>query len=617
MLTSLFAATALAQARTSPWADSDGDGLCDAWETKGFGPLDPKTMGCKPDHADIVICFRLRPGMTQATIQPTIDRMAKFYAAMPHQNPDGKPGLHLIPIVLPPLDAKFNGKGYIELYNEAFPEEWRGLAHGVLVENSPGGGGQANRPDWCGTGYNWWTILHEVGHQLGLPHEPKNTGVGSPLHTSLMNYDFLYQFDGDGEKVHFSDGRFASLRMKMTDLDEVLPFPYEQLAYLAKRPHYYTVKKVDATQTAVDWNRNGVVGEHHVRANIDDGYSVGIRDLVKGGKATGAPAVAVVGDVLYSVQPEGGKADAAAPSASDPAQLVVYRVEADGKFTKVHEGVAKGVTGDVSALGFGDTLYITASNPKGWSFTTMSTKNGTTTIGFENGSDPVLVNVKGVLKAVLRDPSTGALTLFDPRSGTREPLPVTSLEAAGVTWNTKKNCLAVVTVEDRGATRGIMVVHELSQERNGWKELGKPLTVGGDKSPGQGSGRPLLLIDRGLYQVYCKGHKANPNDPGLNYLCRQIATGTGWWIKMMGNEWANSRSVGGVCPYRGDVVYAYRWFSGPEDNTVWLHRRGSGIHNRVITDFDEVGYIFDHGLRDSLRAVQREQWGLKPVQIKP
>ncbi|MBX3111207.1 MAG: hypothetical protein KF857_04295 [Fimbriimonadaceae bacterium] len=613
MLTCLVAAAALTQAVDSPWADRDGDGLCDSWETKGFGPLDPKSAGCKPDHADLVIVFRPRPGLTPEKLQPTIDRLTRFYAEMPHQNPDGKPGLHLVPVVLPPLDAKFNNRSYAQLYDEAMPEEWRGLGHGVLVENSPGGGGQANRPDWCGTGYNSWTIVHEVGHQLGLPHEPKSTGVGSPLHTSLMNYDYLYQFDGSPDKVHFSTGRFASLRLKMTDLDEVLPFPYADLEYLSKRPGHYTVKKIDETHTAVDWNRNGVVGEHHVRANIDDGYSVGIRGLVKGPKVSGSPAVAAWGGGLYNAVPEGGSGDKYSPTPEDLARLAVYRVEPDGKFNRVYQGPPDDVASDVSALGDAKSLWLAHQTPKGWKLTTLTHGPGDTVQvanrRFDEAGEPVLAMVKGRVSAVVRGKG-GELTVVDLRDRAAKPqsLGLTSLAPAGVAWRQDKDRLAVVTVEDHGVITGVMVVHELARSGDGWKEVGKPLTVGGEKTPARCTGRPVLLVEDGQYQVYCKGHKDKAGDPGLNYLCRQIATGSGWWTKMMGNEWAFSRSVGGVCRFGGDIVYAYRWHGGPEDNTVWLHRHGSGIHDGVVTDFDEVSYIFEQGLRDSLRAVQNEQW---------
>jgi hypothetical protein len=63
--------------------------------------------------------------------------------------------------------------------------------------------------------------------------------------------------------------------------------------------------------------------------------------------------------------------------------------------------------------------------------------------------------------------------------------------------------------------------------------------------------------------------------------------------------------------FGGDIAYAYRWYSGPEDNRVWITPRASGIDSSIITDFDEVSFIFEHGLQDSLKWVRDEQWKVK------
>ncbi|MEQ1934629.1 MAG: M12 family metallo-peptidase, partial [Fimbriimonadaceae bacterium] len=221
------------------FVDSDLDGLYDHWETDGFGPITPAEPDCKPGRSDVFIVFRMRSTMTQAKIQATIDRVRRFYAELPYTNPDGSKGLNMIPIVPPVMPKDTDGKDYKQLYNQGMPEEWRGLAHGILVDDSPGGGGQCNRPDWCGTGYNWMTMVHEVGHQFGLPHDPMGARTGSPFHPSLMNYDYSYQLGGKGEAIQYSHGKFVKLRMKETDLNEVVPFPLPDVQFLTSRPYYF------------------------------------------------------------------------------------------------------------------------------------------------------------------------------------------------------------------------------------------------------------------------------------------------------------------------------------------------------------------------------------------
>lgn len=599
------------------FTDKDKDGLYDLWETEGFGPLDPKIHGCRPDHSDIIICFRIRPGMTEATMKPTIDRMRRFYSEMPYTNPDGTKGLNLIAIVLPPLGEEFNSKGYNELYEVGMPKEWRGLAHGVMVDNHGGGGGQANRPDWCGTGYNFWTITHEVGHQLGLPHGPLATEIGSPFHTSLMNYDYSYQLGGDAEKVRFSDGRFAKLRLSEKSLDENIPFPAEEFDFLTKRPHFYSVKKVDDKNCQIDWNRNGIFGEKGYQSNINDGYAVEFRSTLKGSRATGSPALANVQGELYCTAPEGGKEDGPLPTLDAPAKLGVHWVNKEGKFIRAYEGKDPIVTGPVSALGVKGQLWVAHSTKSGWNLSTfrhpIKPEQEPIIRSFEEGSDPLLLLVNGRASALVRDAKSGQFSLIDLSSKETKPesLGLTSLQGAAACWNEAKKRLGVVTVEDRDKAPGVMVLHELIKGAKGWESAAKPITVGGDASPGRTGARPILSMANGMYQVHCKGWYEKPEQPGLNFLCRQIATGTGWWIKMMGNEWANSRSVCSIVPYDGDVAYAYRWYGGPEDNSIWLHKKGSGIDEGIISDFDEVSFIFEQGLQNSLKAVRDEQWRRK------
>lgn len=615
MFCALVAMSFLAQPTNVPRSlDSDNDGLLDVWETKGFGPLNPKVHGCDPKRADMIVCFRIRPGMTPETMRPTIERMKKFYADMPYTNLNGVKGLNLIPIVLDPLGEEHNNMGYIELYETAMPKEWRGLAHGVMVDNHPGGGGQANRPDWAGTGYNWWTIVHEIGHQLGLPHSPLGSNVGSPFHASLMNYDYSYQLEGDGQKVQFSTGKFASLKLTEKNLDENIPFPASDFTFLKNRPHFFSVKEVDSKSCQIDWNRNGIFGEKGYQANINDGYAVEFNSgAIKGPKAAGSSSLATVDGALFCSVPVSAKADLTSPTSSDPAKLVISKIDAKNQFVKGFETEAADVHGDISSIGYKKQLIVAHSSGKGWKLSHFSpSKAGLALVSekqFESGSDPYLGLIDGGLAAVVRDSTTGDLSLIE-LAGTEQKtidLGIKSLKAAAFAWHAKNKKLAVTTVEDREKQPGVVVVLEFSPSVEGWKKAGEPLVVGGAASPARTSNRPLISIVNGLYVVHCKGWYENPHQSGLNFSCRQIATGTGWWIKMMGNEWANTRSVCSTTPYEGDVAYAYRWHGGPEDNSIWLHLKGSGIDSGTITDFDEVTFIFEKGLKNSLQAVRNEQ----------
>ena len=131
-------------------------------------------------------------------------------------------------------------------------------------------------------------FVDEFGHQLGLNHEGFWSVGASPIYTSLMNYTWSYGFEGDRNKIHYSDGRFARLVMHENDLDETLPYTYEQVKFLGMGPYHFKLKPA-GKNTLIDWNWNGIFGEKHVKATVNYAYSTtaGVRDNV--GKTKTAP----------------------------------------------------------------------------------------------------------------------------------------------------------------------------------------------------------------------------------------------------------------------------------------------------------------------------------------
>jgi hypothetical protein len=217
-------------------------------------------------------------------------------------------------------------------------------------------------------------------------------------------------------------------------------------------------------------------------------------------------------------------------------------------------------------------------------------------------------------KAVSIQPLEGAKTVPQKLEEVTSQLPV------GGTWNSKAKCIGLAVVVHQANFDGCIKILPLSLEADKWR-IGAPLWVGGDKGGARTSARPVVIFDgsrdrgpKGGYNVYVKGQYPDVNQPGVNYCCRQIEDpqlGDGWRIKMMGNEWALSRSVCAAIPFQGDIAYAYRWSWGEQDHAVLITRKASGVEDRWVTDFDEVKFIFEHGLQDSLRAVQNEQWRKK------
>ncbi|MBX3114077.1 MAG: hypothetical protein KF836_05875 [Fimbriimonadaceae bacterium] len=616
---------------TTHWqdtADLDRDGLLDSWERDGFGPIDPKAHGCKPDRPDLFIVFKRRSGVTDEKFKPTVERIIRFYADLPYMNADGSTGVHVIPIIPDALDAKDDDKGYQSLYETGMPKEWRGLAHGVLVEVGTGGGGQTNRPDWCGSSNRWHTIVHELGHQLGLDHEPKDGRIGSPFFTSLMNYDYSYQFNDSGEAVHYSTGKFVGIRMQESDLWEWVPFPVKEMEFLTKRPYYFKIRPDGEDACEIDWNRNGIFGERHVRADVNDGYSTDFRANSTLDFAAGAPCLVSIGEDLALITPtlQEGKAydkNIWRLGSDNPGEITVQIIKA-GKIIST-EVVATSaifpVVGDASAIYRDGKLLLAYPDEVGVVLTELKREDDKFVSGkmrryiAQQGEVTVVDTPNGV--EVLhwnRESKSITFTEWEPKR-TRVIPSLSSEQPVAAVWNDKLGALAVVEVINQEKKPGRMRISHLKYGASGWK-VNDQVWVEGEKGNAATSSRPVILFDgsrdrgpNGGYNIYCKGRTDKPDAQAVGYVCRQIedpTLGDGWRVRMMGNEWAFSMNSPTAVLHGGDIAYAYRLAFGDGKQKIFLSQKASGIDDRWLTDFDEVAYVFQHGLQDSLRRVQRE-----------
>lgn len=620
----MLAALAVA-ALAQDLADLDSDGLADKWEAEGYGPIDPKVHGCRPGRADVFIVFRMRSTMTVEKIQPAVDRVVRFFANLHYKNQDGTYGLHAIPVFPPPMPKETDGKGYIELYEAAMPKEWRGLAHGVMLDDHPGGGGQANRPDWCGCGYNWHTIVHELGHQFGLDHVPKGEATGSPFFPSLMNYDYSYQLGGDAEAVGYSRGLFAGTRMKETELDENMPYPAHRLAFLGKHPYYFRVATAGPGRSTVDWNRNGVAGERRVRADVNDGYSVEYRALETLGHCAGAPALASSGAELMVVYPDlpevadYGKQQPVTLSPESPGRIMLRRARTrkPGPPTVLADGAA----GDPAAAWHRGRLHVAYPVQGGFAAARyLLTPKGHVAEWKEDvvgqGTSPALAATPFGVVALSRSESDGQVWAGVLGSPLRAVPGLVSDVPVGAAWNPRRRELAVAVARPLGDRKGRLEIVHLARGDAGWGVRDRAW-VEGEAGGAATSSRPVLIwlggSDRGPqggYNVYVKGYTGDPKSPAVNWVCRQTAdlsVSAGWRTRMMGNEWALSLNPPGAVEHGGDIAFAYRLGFGENIQKVLLSLRASGVEDAVVTDFDEVGFLFRKGLRESMLAVQKEQ----------
>ena len=265
---------------TSPdSSDTDGDGLDDGDEVLGTTDgLDLPGLGANPLRKDIFIEYDWLDdsndcGAHSHRVTPEVaERLVRAFAEAPVDNPDGSTGIvvhqdygqggnmtggNLVPDddgfidggVTNGLDADFDAKK-----SAHFDPARRGYFHYAILAHRYLGGstsssGVAELPGddmivslQCSLSPRFVanTIMHELGHNLGLRHGGNENCNYKPNYNSVMNYQF--QFDGiDTDCDAFGDGRLGYSDGRRIVLNE---------SALNERDGV-------CGSPGIDWNRNG------------------------------------------------------------------------------------------------------------------------------------------------------------------------------------------------------------------------------------------------------------------------------------------------------------------------------------------------------------------------
>ena len=254
--------------------DTDGDGLSDGIEVMGtLDGLDLPALGVNPLRKDLLVEYDWFEDSndcgshSHAPGDAVLERVAALYAAAPVTNPDGSTGIHLVQDA--GQGAALSGGNRVEgsanlpggfdatyqaLKDANFDPRRAGVFHYVLLAHRYNGnsnssgyaeivGDDAMVTLQCqvSTDFKARTIVHELGHNLGLHHGGFEACNGKPNYNSLMNY--RYQFAGLDASCHaYGDGRLDGYSIgDRLALDEAA---IDESKGVCGNP-------------AIDWNANG------------------------------------------------------------------------------------------------------------------------------------------------------------------------------------------------------------------------------------------------------------------------------------------------------------------------------------------------------------------------
>ena len=305
--------------------DSDGDGILDSWETKGWGidvnsdgviDLDLWALGARPDHKDIFVEVDAMDGMAPqaGTLEAVVNSFKTAPTALVH-NPDGGQGInlhyYLDELTLPQAAWPTDPRGKFQIVKQAHfgtvadradPDSTNILAakrlvyrycifaytHGTtlssgLAENPNGMGGN-DFMITLGQGFQgaggsedqkMATFMHELGHTLGLKHGGADDLMYKPNYISIMNYTWQMKFDWgtDFWTLDYSTLNLPPLDESALDEDAGLHLPLNSttriMAVPYSGPSRDTLYARLAPNAAVDWNQDSIINIGTISADIN------------------------------------------------------------------------------------------------------------------------------------------------------------------------------------------------------------------------------------------------------------------------------------------------------------------------------------------------------------
>ncbi|MBK7404717.1 MAG: hypothetical protein IPJ41_08800 [Phycisphaerales bacterium] len=592
--------------------DTDGDGLLDGWEVHGLpravpGPDDAASTPLSPTHQDVIVAISPYVQLGTEAVRNEIEKSKRLYAQLNTKNPDGSTGITIHYRFGPEVPVPEQGSWW-DVGAKNLEPNARGLMHWMQV--APGGGGQAQETgDMGGSGNHWAAFAHEVGHQLSLSHTGDSAPAWCPLYPSMMSYAFTYSFAGDGNAVHFSDGRFASVELRENALSEHLPFPASELDYLTKWPFRFPVKDDGQGGALIDWNQNGKFDDQPVTADINYGGSTnaGIRRYTD--RIGAAPALGYLGDTCYLVQ-------------LDQTQSTIS--------IRAYQGEEK--WGDPRAIPnsatHGDPVFVPAGE---WGYVFFSQQPGWYVARFNATEikDPIFLgdlprcDLSGVavgtrLLLVLRHDDDRLETRWlewadAPALKPGQNLETRSQVPPGMAVRPGDGQITLVTSMPNSHGAKMCMRVTMCAAQGDLVREGETLWTRGEASGNSCVTRPAVgYTPEGELDIY---HTAWPGGSGLMSAWRtrrveNTALDEGWLTAMMYDEWTLTRVGVAFADGPQGAIYAFRWDAGEYGevhmNHLGLCHNALGIDAEPMRDFDDGAKMARWGITHSILNLTRD-----------
>lgn len=611
--------------RTDPFdRATDDDGLLDGWEVDGLPDgfaLNDVTLDAR--HQDVIVAISRYAELDETATRHELHEAQHLFDELATANPDGKRGIRLHPLWLPPVPKERQGN-WPEVGERELAPAARGIVHWMQV--TPGGGGQSMQcGDQGGCGLNWAAFAHELGHQLGLSHTGDSTPAWCPLYPSLMNYAFNYSFGGRAAAIRFSGGRFRGVELREDALSETLPFPIGDLRYLAAPPFRFTLQEADERTTRIDWNHDGVFSEAPVRADVNYGGSTscGVRHDVE--LAGTGPALGRIGETIVLARADASRFG-----------VRVQAYEGGERWSPAIALEPSGPVSEVLVAGGARAAWVLARVSDGWDAWGLSTWSaeskaddgplragprfrpaglGTARVApAELGARPGLLveleNRRWTLReaSVAEEVHTHAPDVERPMEldAPRE-LDFETEVPPGAAWDRAKDelVLAGAGTHPTGAKHALKIARF---QRLSLVKLGERW-AGGANAPVSCTTRPSARVTpEGELFVF---HTAGRNEKGEMTLWRTTpvarrALDDGWLVTQLYDEWTRTTVPIAFEITAQGACFAYRWNTGyPPDDMLQVAYDGLGIDRAPMRDFDDGALMSQWGIRHSILLMRR------------